>query len=108
MRLSLLEQVRQTSSTVNEYGIELASPKFAVPKLTDVYAGPFPDHAGYIILILQQRTMAQMISLALITRNPKQPRETFPQKHIEQLITDLKAESVSAESNRPSMKPKKD
>lgn len=28
--------------------------------------------------------------------------------YIEQLITDLKAESVSAESNRPSMKPKKD
>ena len=63
--LSLLEQVRQTSSTVNEYGIELASPKFAVPKLTDVYAGPFPDHSGYIILILQQRTMAQMIERQL-------------------------------------------
>ncbi len=28
--------------------------------------------------------------------------------YIEQLITDLKAESISAESNRPSMKPKKD
>jgi energy-coupling factor transporter ATP-binding protein EcfA2 len=28
--------------------------------------------------------------------------------YIDQLITDLKAESVSAESNRPSMKPKKD
>ena len=28
--------------------------------------------------------------------------------YIEQLITDLKAESVSAESKRPSMKPKKD
>jgi len=28
--------------------------------------------------------------------------------YIEQLIADLKAESVSAESNRPSMKPKKD
>jgi len=28
--------------------------------------------------------------------------------YIEQLITDLKAESVSAESNRPSMKLKKD
>ena len=66
--LSLLEQVRQTSSTVNEYGIELASPKFAVPKLTDVYAGPFPDHSGYIILILQQRTMAQMIERQLTHR----------------------------------------
>ena len=66
--LSLLEQVRMTASTVNEYGIELASPKFAVPKLIDVYAGPFPDHPGLIIVILQQRTMAQMIERQLTHR----------------------------------------
>ena len=66
--LSLLDQVRATSSTVNEYGIELASPKFALPKLTDVYAGPFPDYPGYIIVILQQRTMAQMIERQLTHR----------------------------------------
>ena len=66
--LSLLEQVRMTASTVNEYGIELASPKFAVAKLIDVYAGPFPDHPGLIIVILQQRTMAQMIERQLTHR----------------------------------------
>ncbi|MEQ1576708.1 MAG: ATP-binding protein [Hyphomicrobium sp.] len=66
--LSLLDQVRHTASTVNEYGIELASPKFAVPKLIDVYAGQFPDHPDLIILILQQRTMAQMIERQLTHR----------------------------------------
>ncbi len=66
--LSLLDQVRMKSATVNEYGIELASPKFSVPKLTDVYAGPFPDHPDLIILILQQRTMAQMIERQLMHR----------------------------------------
>lgn len=30
-----------------------------------------------------------MIALALITRNPKQPRETFPQEHIERLAASI-------------------
>lgn len=34
--------------------------------------------------------MVQMIPLALITRNPKQPRETFPQEHIERLAASIK------------------
>lgn len=33
--------------------------------------------------------MAEMIALALITRNPKQPRETFPQEHIERLAASI-------------------
>jgi two-component system, NtrC family, nitrogen regulation sensor histidine kinase GlnL len=66
--ISLLDQVRHTASTVNEYGIEMASPKFQVPKLVDVYAGPFPDHPGLIVVILQQRTMAQMIERQLTHR----------------------------------------
>jgi two-component system, NtrC family, nitrogen regulation sensor histidine kinase GlnL len=66
--IALIDQVRENSSTVNEYGIELASPKFAVAKLIDVYAGPFPDHPGLIVVILQQRTMAQMIERQLTHR----------------------------------------
>ncbi len=41
--LSLVEQVRNTGSTVNEYGVEMASPRFASPKLVDVYSGPMPE-----------------------------------------------------------------
>ncbi len=59
--LSLLEQVRETGATVNEYGVEMAAPKFQAPKLVDVYAGPLPEHPGLVTLMLQQRTMAQMI-----------------------------------------------
>ncbi len=59
--LALLDQVRGSSATVNEYGVEMASLKFMVPKLVDVHAGPFPDQPGLIILMIQQRNMAQMI-----------------------------------------------
>lgn len=38
--------------------------------------------------------MAQMIAINLITRNPKQPRETFPEKHIEQLAASIKTRGL--------------
>ncbi len=66
--LSLIEQVRATGSTVNEYGVELTTPKFNSPKLIDVHAGPLPDQPGHIVLMLQQRTMAQMIERQLTHR----------------------------------------
>ncbi|MEL7048164.1 MAG: ATP-binding protein [Pseudomonadota bacterium] len=66
--LSLLSQVREQSSTVNEYGVEVASPKFTSPKLVDVYAGPFPETPGLIVLMLQQRDMAHMIERQLTHR----------------------------------------
>src|SRR5262249_47318397 len=33
--LALVEQVRATGATVNEYGVDMASPKFSAPKLVD-------------------------------------------------------------------------
>jgi two-component system nitrogen regulation sensor histidine kinase GlnL len=66
--LALIEQVRATGSTVNEYGVDLTTPKFPQPKLIDVHAGPLPDHPGHIVLMLQQRTMAQMIERQLTHR----------------------------------------
>jgi two-component system nitrogen regulation sensor histidine kinase GlnL len=66
--LQLVEQVRNTGATVNEYGVDMASPKFASPKLVDIYSGPMPDQSGHIIVMLQQRTMAQMIERQLTHR----------------------------------------
>jgi two-component system nitrogen regulation sensor histidine kinase GlnL len=65
---ALVEQVRRSGSTVNEYGVEITTPKFAGPKLVDVYAGPFPDQPGLIVLMLQQRNMAMMIERQLTHR----------------------------------------
>lgn len=66
--LALVEQVRSSSASVNEYGVEMASPRFTVPKLVDVYGGPLPEHPPYILLMIQQRTMAQMIERQLTHR----------------------------------------
>lgn len=66
--LSLIEQVRRTNATVNEYGVEIVTPRLTTPKLVDVYGGPFSDRASHAVLILQQRTMAQMIERQLTHR----------------------------------------
>lgn len=59
--MSLADQVARSGATVNEYGVELMTPKFTKPKLVDVYGGPLPEQPGLIMLMLQQRTMAHMI-----------------------------------------------
>ncbi len=66
--LALVEQVQATLTTVNEYGLEIASPRMSQPKLIDVYGGPMPDDPRIMFLMLQQRTMAQMIERQLTHR----------------------------------------
>ena len=55
-------------STVNEYSVEVAGQKFPAPRLVDVYGGPFADQPGLVVLMLQQRNMAQMIERQLTHR----------------------------------------
>ena len=66
--LALVEQVRRAGSTVNEYSVEVAGQKFPAPRLVDVYGGPFADQPGLVVLMLQQRNMAQMIERQLTHR----------------------------------------
>jgi two-component system, NtrC family, nitrogen regulation sensor histidine kinase GlnL len=66
--LSLVAQVRRTEATVNEYGVEVVMPRVEGPKLVDVYSGLLPDQPGLILLMMQQRAMAQMIERQLTHR----------------------------------------
>ena len=66
--LSLVAQVRRSEATVNEYGVEVVMPRVDGPKLVDVYGGVLPDQPDLIVLMMQQRTMAQMIERQLTHR----------------------------------------
>lgn len=66
--LALVEQVQATGATINEYGIEIATPRFSGAKLVDVYGGPLPEEPHNMFLMLQQRSMAQMIERQLTHR----------------------------------------
>lgn len=66
--LTLIDQVRSSRATVNEYGIEILTPRLSGSRIVDVYGGPFPDNPDQIVLMLQQRSMAQMIERQLTHR----------------------------------------
>ncbi|MFA9442484.1 MAG: nitrogen regulation protein NR(II) [Hyphomicrobium sp.] len=66
--MALIDQVRRSGSTVNEYGVEVTTPKFSGAELVDVYSGPLPDQSDLIVLMLQQRNMALMIERQLTHR----------------------------------------
>jgi len=66
--ISLVEQVQRNGTTVNEYGVELGSFRFEAPKLVDLYGGPLPEAPGRVMVMLQQRSMAQMIERQLTHR----------------------------------------
>ncbi len=66
--VALVDQVRRTDTTVNEYGVEIMMPRVEGAKLVDVFAGGLPDQPGLVLVMLQQRSMAQMIERQLTHR----------------------------------------
>ena len=66
--IALVEQVQRNGTTVNEYGVDLGTHRFGTPKLVDLYGGPLPETPGQVLIMLQQRSMAQMIERQLTHR----------------------------------------
>ncbi len=66
--LALIDHVRRSGANVNEYGVDLSSIKDGSHTLVDVYGAPVRAADGKIMVMLQQRTMAQMIERQLTHR----------------------------------------
>lgn len=59
--LALVREVRRTGLTINEYGVGIATPKVQAQRLVDIHSGPLTDAPGLTLVMIQQRSMAQMI-----------------------------------------------
>lgn len=66
--LTLVDQVSHTGAAVNEYKVDISSPRIGSEKMVDIYATPVADHPGYVTLLLQERTMAEKIDRQLTSR----------------------------------------
>ncbi len=66
--IALVEQVRKTGATVNEYGLDIFLPRAEMRYRVDVFIGQPAEQPDNIILMLQQRAMAQMIERQLTHR----------------------------------------
>ena len=68
--LSLIDQVRERMAAVNEYRVDIGTPRNGGERIVDIYASPVSgtesaDGQGRIALVLQERTMADKIDRQL-------------------------------------------
>lgn len=65
--VTLIEQVFNTGASVNEYDVELASPRFG-ERSVDVQVTLVEDDQDHALVLLQERTMAQKMDRQLSSR----------------------------------------
>lgn len=66
--LTLIEQVRERGAAVNEYKVDIGSPRIGAPKVVDINAAPVSDRPGAVVLMFQERSMAEKIDRQLTSR----------------------------------------
>jgi len=66
--LTLVEQVRRRGSAVNEYKVDLATPRNPGDRLVDLYVGPLSEYPHHVIVMLQERTIADKMDRQLTHR----------------------------------------
>lgn len=66
--LALVGQVRERAASVNEYGVELGTPRNGGEKLADIQVAPLADLPGCVLVMIQERTMAHKIDRQLTHR----------------------------------------
>jgi two-component system nitrogen regulation sensor histidine kinase GlnL len=66
--LSLVEQVRERGGAVNEYRVDLATPRNPGERLVDLYVTPLPERSGHVVVMLQERTIADKMDRQLTHR----------------------------------------
>jgi len=66
--LPLIEQVRRTGAAVNEYKVDLATPRNPGERLVDLHVAPLNEFDGHVVVMLQERTIADKMDRQLTHR----------------------------------------
>ncbi|MEH6692794.1 MAG: nitrogen regulation protein NR(II) [Pseudorhizobium pelagicum] len=66
--LALIDQVRERRAPVNEYRVDLSSPRLGQDKLVDLYVAPVVSEPGSVVVVFQERSMADKIDRQLTHR----------------------------------------
>jgi two-component system nitrogen regulation sensor histidine kinase GlnL len=64
----LIDQVRERKAPVNEYRVDLSSPRLGQDKLVDLYVAPVVSEPGSVVVVFQERSMADKIDRQLTHR----------------------------------------
>lgn len=66
--LSLVEQVRERRAPFNEYRVDISSPRLGNERIVDLYVAPVPEIAGHVVVMFQERSMADKIDRQMTHR----------------------------------------
>ncbi|MBN8944696.1 MAG: nitrogen regulation protein NR(II) [Rhizobiales bacterium] len=66
--LALIEQVRDRGAPVNEYKVDLGTPRNGAERVVDIYVAPMPERSGAVVVMLQERTIADKMDRQLTHR----------------------------------------
>ncbi|MER2607289.1 MAG: nitrogen regulation protein NR(II) [Siculibacillus sp.] len=66
--LELIAQVRERQAPVSEYRVDIESPRLPGDKVVDIYAAPMVERPDCVVVMLQERTMAEKIDRQLTHR----------------------------------------
>lgn len=66
--LTLVEQVRRSGAAVNEYKVDLATPRNPGERLVDLHVAPLTEYPEHVIVMLQERTIADKMDRQLTHR----------------------------------------
>jgi two-component system nitrogen regulation sensor histidine kinase GlnL len=66
--LALVEQVRRSGTAVNEYKVDLATPRNPGERLVDLHVGPLVEYPDHVVIMLQERTIAEKMDRQMTHR----------------------------------------
>ncbi|WP_294539611.1 ATP-binding protein [uncultured Rhodoblastus sp.] len=66
--VSAIEQVRQRRAPINEYRVDLGTPKIGVERFVDIHIAPLPNLRDGVVIMLQERTIADKMDRQLTHR----------------------------------------
>ena len=66
--IALIDQVRVRGAAVNEYRVDLGTPRNGGERIVDIHAAPLPEQTGHVVIVLQERSIADKIDRQLTHR----------------------------------------
>src|SRR4051812_46299502 len=66
--LALVEQVRDRNAAVNEYKVDLSTPRMPGDRMVDLHVAPVNERPGHVVVMLQGRSIADKMDRQLTHR----------------------------------------
>lgn len=66
--VSLVDEARQRGGSMNEYRVDIGTPRIGTERIVDVFVTPVSENDHHVVLMLQERTIAEKIDRQLTHR----------------------------------------